>query len=181
MQLHQLIDPRLVRCGWAVTSKKHLLQTAANTLAEHCIGVDANELFECLIRREKLGSTALSMGAAIPHCRSSLCQKITVFFATLNNPVDFDATDNLPVDMVFVLMVPGQCSADHVNLLDQLSRLLCQPETAQQLRQANSDMQLYTTLLSCCERLLPTSAITPEQNSNKNFSLEPTLLKVASA
>jgi PTS system nitrogen regulatory IIA component len=153
MQLTQLIDPRLIRCNWAVSSKKQLLQVAAESLALQSIGVDAHELFECLVRREKLGSTALGLGAAIPHCRSSLCQKVTGFFATLSTPIDFDAPDQRPIDMVFVLLVPGQCSADHVDLLDQVSQLLCRPDAAQQLRQANSDMQLYTTLASLCEEL----------------------------
>ncbi len=153
MQLTQLIDPRLIRCNWAVSSKKQLLQIAAESIAQQSIGVDADELFECLTRREKLGSTALGLGAAIPHCRSSHCQKITGFFATLADPIAFDAPDLIPIDLVFVLMVPGQCSADPVVLLDQLSQLLCRPDAALQLRQANSDMQLYSTLANLCENL----------------------------
>jgi PTS system nitrogen regulatory IIA component len=153
MRLAQLIDPRLIRCHWSVNSKKQLLQNAADSIAQHSIGVDARELFECLTRREKLGSTALGLGAAIPHCRSTLCQKVTGFFASLTNPIPFDAPDLAPVDLVFVLMVPGQCSADHVELLDQLTQLLCRPDAALQLRQANSDMQLYATLVDLCEKL----------------------------
>lgn len=158
MRLTQLIDPRLIRCHWAVNSKKQLLQTAADSIAQHSIGVDAHQLFECLTRREKLGSTALGLGAAIPHCRSTLCQKVTGFFATLANPIPFDAPDSAPIDLVFVLMVPGQCSADHVELLGQLSQLLCRPDAALQLRQANSDMQLYATLIDLCENLSPTNS-----------------------
>lgn len=151
MHLAQLVDPRLIRCHWSVNSKKQLLQTAADSIAQHSIGVDSLELFECLTRREKLGSTALGFGAAIPHCRSTPCQKVTGFLATLVTPIAFDAPDLIPVDLVFVLMVPGQCSDNHVELLDQLTQLLCRPDAALQLRQANTDTQLYSTFVNLCE------------------------------
>ena len=106
MELAEIITPERVFDHVTGASKKKILETAAGLIARQFPELDPNELFDSLVAREKLGSTGLGKGIAIPHCRATHCGSAIGTFIKLESPVDFDAIDRQPVDMLFVLLVP---------------------------------------------------------------------------
>jgi len=126
-------------------SKKQLLSELANMAAEKT-GLEATVVLDALIERERLGTTGIGMGVAVPHTRLPKLKKIFCGFAT-SDPVDFDSVDNKPVDLVFVLLVPEEAGADHLKALARLSRLLRNEQTVEALRQAESAKDLYRLIL----------------------------------
>ena len=105
--------------------------------------MDYDNIFNLLIAREKLGSTGLGKGIAIPHCRAANCEEPLGTLVTLADPVDFDAPDDVPVDLLFVLLVPETAHQEHLDILANIARLFSQPEYCQRLRDANSDAALF--------------------------------------
>ncbi len=102
------------------SSKKRLLEQLAHLLAHHN-QLPEEEIFNCLFAREKLGSTGLGQGVAIPHGRTSCIQQVTGAFIRLDEAVDFDAPDNKPVNLVFALLVPEQSMNEHLDILSHLA------------------------------------------------------------
>ena len=115
------------------TSKKHLLNKLCE-LAEKKLNVNSRNLLENLTKREKLGSTAVGNGIAIPHANVSNIDKPYVFVATLLNGLDFNATDDQSVDIVFLLLAPNNEGAEHLQALALISRLLRNKELTAKLR-----------------------------------------------
>lgn len=144
MPFDTLLAPRRVRRGVDGISKKRTLEYLANVIAEDQPGMDADSLFRALIGREKLGSTGLGHGIAIPHARVGQCQGTVGALLVLNQPVDFDAIDGEPVDIVFALLVPEDATGDHLQTLAKLAELFQQPAFRDSLRRADSDQALYT-------------------------------------
>jgi PTS system nitrogen regulatory IIA component len=127
-----------IRTDVEVASKKRLLQTLAGLLAEGGPGLIADTIFERLIERERLGSTGLGHGIALPHARMrDIDQAIGAFVATAQG-VDYDASDGEPVDLAFALLVPDEATDEHLQLLAQLARLFSDPRVRQRLREAES-------------------------------------------
>ena len=110
--------------------------------------MDYDAIFDQLIAREKLGSTGLGKGIAIPHCRAANCQEPLGTLVTLEDPVDFDAPDDRPVDLLFVLLVPEAAHQEHLDILANIARLFSQPDYCERLRAAKSDAALYSTATS---------------------------------
>ena len=119
------------------TSKKHLLNKLCE-LAEKKISVKSTSLLENLTKREKLGSTAVGNGIAIPHANVSNIEKPYVFVATLVNGLDFNATDDQPVDIIFLLIAPNNDGSEHLQALALISRLLRNKELTTKLRGCKS-------------------------------------------
>ncbi len=147
-QLDQLLDPTLTFCALGGTSKKKVIETASSLITERKSALDSAELYNKLLAREKLGSTALGDGIAIPHCRLSGCQQSLGCLITLAQPVDFDAIDGQPVDIVFVLIVPEEATQEHLDMLAGLAQLLSQGKFCDALRDAGSDHALYSAAVS---------------------------------
>lgn len=124
-------------------SRKALLQYASDLLAE-TYELPARKLFDELMNRERLGSTGLGEGVAIPHCRIP-CEQIHAACLTLAEPVDYDAIDGEPVDLIFILLVPPEENSAHLELLSDLARLYGSEENRARLRHAKSDDELYET------------------------------------
>lgn len=124
-------------------SKKRVLELIANLIARDRPEVDAAELFEALIARERLGSTGFGNGIAIPHCRLPNCEAPISAVLRLEAPVDFDAIDGAPVDLLFVLVVPPAATDEHLELLRQIAGLLEREEIRSFLRNAQSNEALY--------------------------------------
>lgn len=121
------------------TSKKHLLNELSQ-LASEATGVDARTIFDSILERERLGSTGVGGGVAIPHARLDGLNAITGIFARLENPVEFDAIDDQPTDLVFLLLAPHDAGADHLKALARISRVLRKPDMRERLRKApNAD------------------------------------------
>ena len=128
-----------------VQNKKQLLNEIATALSV-AAGVEARPVFEALLQREKLGSTGLGQGIAIPHGRIAGLTKVHGVFARLSHPLAFDATDGEPVDLIFALASPPQSGADHLTALARVSRLLRDHATLVKLRGTESPDGLYAIL-----------------------------------
>jgi PTS system nitrogen regulatory IIA component len=148
MQIESLISPGRTLCGIEGGSKKRALELLANTIAQDIPEIDADELFRRLIGRERLGSTGIGHGVAIPHCRVEHCKGTVGALITLADPIDFDAIDSQPVDILFAMLVPEDAHDEHLQTLATLAGALNNPEYRQRLRKATSDEALYQAAIS---------------------------------
>lgn len=128
-------------------SKKRVLEQIANLISEQVPDLDAQVVFESFIAREKLGSTGFGNGIAIPHCRLKGCSSPVSALISLNLPVDFDAIDGEPVDLLFVLLVPEEATNQHLELLRQIASMLDQKDVRDKLRGATTNEALYQVVL----------------------------------
>jgi PTS system nitrogen regulatory IIA component len=145
MQLSEIIASNAVLPALKAGSKKQLLQELANHAAKHT-GLDARLIFETLLQREKLGSTGLGHGMAIPHGKFVALESVQGYFARLASPVEFEAIDDQPVDLVFLLLAPESAGADHLKALARISRLLRDPGLVTKLRGTDDAEGLYAIL-----------------------------------
>jgi PTS system nitrogen regulatory IIA component len=142
MLISDLLSPERIRCDVQSSSKKRLLEVISEELARDTSEFSKREIFESLIARERLGSTGLGNGVAIPHGRVKGSQHVQAAFIRLKKPVPFDAVDGQPVDLLFCLAVPEDCGEDHLKLLAQVAELFSDPEILLQLREAESPARL---------------------------------------
>lgn len=147
MQISQLLKPENVHLDIDISSKKRLLERVAEDFSELCHS-KTDHIFSGLLDRERLGSTGLGHGIAIPHTRMSDQKECCVALFRLSKPVDFDAQDREPVDLVFSLLIPEQANDEHLQILASLARLLSNPEVPVQLRQATEPEQFLNVIQS---------------------------------
>lgn len=145
MPLNDLVAPQAVLQALKVNSKKQALQELAARAAE-LSGRAEREIFDVLMQREKLGSTAIGSGIAIPHGKLPKLDRLFGLFARLDRPVDFEALDGQPVDLVFLLLAPETAGADHLKALARVARLLREPGVARMLRESRDKESLYAVL-----------------------------------
>ena len=145
MPLTSLVAPNSVIPALKVNGKKQALQELAAKAAE-LSGQNERTIFEILLQREKLGSTGVGNGIAIPHGKLPKLNKLFGLFARLERPVDFEALDGQPVDLVFLLLAPEGAGADHLKALARVARLLRDPEVARKLRDSRDAQALYAVL-----------------------------------
>ncbi|HET6468314.1 MAG TPA: PTS IIA-like nitrogen regulatory protein PtsN [Geminicoccaceae bacterium] len=126
-------------------SKRHLLQELAEAATAKG-GGDTKAILDALIQREKLGTTGVGDGIAIPHARIAGLSRLTGFFARLAKPVDFDSLDDQPVDLVFLLLAPAEAGAEHLKALARIARILRDPELCAQLREAGDVRRVHALL-----------------------------------
>ncbi len=143
MQLQSILTPDRTLYGASGSSKKRVLENIANFISENVHSLNAGELFDNLIAREKLGSTGLGDGIAIPHCRIKNCSSVTCSLVRLREPTDFDAIDGHPVDLLFILLVPEDAQEEHLAVLAYLAELFQDSEYCQRLRGADDSESLY--------------------------------------
>jgi nitrogen PTS system EIIA component len=144
-RLSDLVYPATVRAQQPVDSKRAFFPLAG-TIAAASLGLDASEVTEALLERERLGSTAFGRGMAIPHARIDGLTGVRAMFVQLSRSIDFDAIDALPVDLVVVLLSPVDAGADHLKALAQVSRFLRDDAAVARLRGARSAEALYAIL-----------------------------------
>ena len=147
MHLGDLIAPEAVIPSLKVKSKKQLL-TELSAHAARVAGLPERDIFDVLLQRERLGSTGLGQGVAIPHGKMAGLKRIVGVFARLPEPVDFDAVDGRPVDIVFLLLAPEGAGADHLKALARIARVLRDEKTAELLRSARDESALRALLTS---------------------------------
>ncbi|MHC6227186.1 PTS IIA-like nitrogen regulatory protein PtsN [Pseudomonas sp. X10] len=128
-------------------SKKRVLQETATLIAREVPELEMEDIFEKLVAREKLGSTGFGNGIAIPHCRLEACTSPVSALIQLATPIDYDAIDGAPVDLLFVLLVPEAATDAHLELLRQIASMLDRKEVRDRLRAANSSEALYQVVL----------------------------------
>lgn len=146
MHLIDLLTPSRVAAGVGVTSTKRLLEMLSGMLADGAGPEMERRVFESLCAREKLGSTGLGRGIAIPHGRTVDLPNAVGAFVRLSEPIDFNALDGKPVDLVFALAVPEHFSNQHLLLLSQLAEMFSDTRFSESLRQAGDSAALYALL-----------------------------------
>jgi PTS system nitrogen regulatory IIA component len=131
-----------ITVGLQVTSKKKLLEYAAEKFAQRLPQLDAGQIFTTLIDREKLGSTGIGHGVALPHGRIEGLNEVVGIFLQLQQPIDFDAADHLPVNIVFALLVPQDATEEHLKLLADLAAIFRDDEKREKLLHASDISQI---------------------------------------
>jgi PTS system nitrogen regulatory IIA component len=143
--LSDLLAPDAVLPTLKVNSKKQAIQELAEKAAA-LAGLPEREIFETLLQRERLGSTGVGNGIAIPHGKLPKIGRLFGLFARLERPIDFDALDSEPVDLVFLLLAPEAAGADHLKALARVARVLRDPQTAAKLRATRDGAALHALL-----------------------------------
>lgn len=146
MQIHNLISPNRIDCSVHANSKKRLLQVLSVLLQQDASEVDDQAAFQSLFDRERLGSTGVGNGVALPHGRVKGLREAVGAFAILKDAMDFEAIDNLPVKLVFALLVPEEATEEHLQLLGQLAKLFSEQENREMLLHAKSCEDVYNFL-----------------------------------
>lgn len=154
MLISDLLSPESICCDVHSSSKKRLLEIISQQLARNSEDLSAREIFESLCARERLGSTGLGKGVAIPHGRVKGNRSIQASFIRLKKPLQFDSADGEPVDLLFAMTVPENCNEDHLKLLAQVAELFSDPELLKALREAKSSSSLLQ-LLSNSHQVAP--------------------------
>jgi nitrogen PTS system EIIA component len=145
MEMTELITPQSVVAGLRVATKRQLLQELAKRAAP-LARLDEKVIFETLVERERLGSTGIGGGTAVPHGRLPKLERMFAFFARLEKPIPFESVDDQPVDLVFLLLTPDTAGADHLKALARVSRLLRDSATCTKLRGTDRADALYALL-----------------------------------
>ena len=145
MSLNDLVAPNAIIPALKVNSKKQVLHELAARAAT-LSGQSERAIFDVLMQREKLGSTAVGNGIAIPHGKMPGLTRLFGLFARLDRPIDFEALDNQPVDLIFLLLAPEGAGADHLKALARIARLLRDPNIAHKLRGSHDAESLYAVL-----------------------------------
>lgn len=145
VDLHDLLTPDGIIASLKATNKKDALQELA-AIAAAKTGLDEREIFNMLLQRERLGSTGLGRGIAIPHVKLNALREIVCLFARLDVPIEYDSHDGEPVDLVFMLLAPEDASGDHLKALARISRLVREPSILDDLRNASDAAALHSAL-----------------------------------
>jgi len=145
MEIVDLITLEGVVPNLRATSKKQALQELARRAAE-ITGLAERAIFDVLVERERLGTTGVGNGIAIPHGKLASLTRIYGLFARLDKPIDFDSIDEQPVDLIFLLLAPESAGADHLKALARISRLLRDKAVCEKLRGTDSAEGLYALL-----------------------------------
>jgi PTS system nitrogen regulatory IIA component len=145
MTLTDLLSPAAVISPLRANGKKQALQELAQHAAT-LTGLPERELFEALLQRERLGSTGIGEGIAIPHGRMPGIDRLIGLFARTEKPIDFDALDGQPVDIIFVLIAPEGAGADHLKALARVARVLRNQSVLEQVRQVRDPAAIYAIL-----------------------------------
>ncbi|MFP5514597.1 MAG: PTS IIA-like nitrogen regulatory protein PtsN [Alphaproteobacteria bacterium] len=140
-----LISPHAILPNLKASNKKQALQEMARKASE-LTGQHERAIFDVLLERERLGTTGVGHGIAIPHGKLSSLDRVHGVFARLERPIDFDAIDEQPVDLIFLLLAPEQAGADHLKALARVSRLLRDQSMCEKLRGAQSGDAMYALL-----------------------------------
>lgn len=145
--LAQILTPERTLSGAPASSKKRALEMAAQFISKDVTSLDPDDLFSSLLARERLGSTALGQGIALPHSRMKNCPQAIGALLTLQQPIDFEAADDQPVDILFVLIVPEEATQEHLNILAMLAEQFSDPTYARALRAATTSQGLFQAAL----------------------------------
>ncbi|MCZ2723032.1 PTS sugar transporter subunit IIA [Marinomonas sp. 15G1-11] len=142
MSLITMLKPELVLAKQNIVSKKRVLENIASAVSNrlHC---DESAIYSGLLAREKLGSTGIGEGIAIPHCRLESANNAAILVMSLESPIDFDSIDRKPIDLIFALIVPpSECDA-HLETLAQIAQLAQSPNGLNALREAQTNDSLF--------------------------------------
>jgi len=145
MDIGNIITSECIIPSLHATTKKQCLQELADSASE-LTGLPQRTIFETLLQRERLGSTGLGHGIAVPHVKFKDLEDIVCIFARANKPIDFEAPDDNPVDLIFLLLAPEHASGDHLKALSRISHMLREPNISSQLRNLNDTKKILQLL-----------------------------------
>jgi PTS system nitrogen regulatory IIA component len=145
MEIADLITPRSVLAQLRATNKKQAIQELAKR-ASVMTGIHERTIFDVLIERERLGTTGIGMGIGIPHGKLPGLTRLYGLFARLERPIPFEAIDEQPVDLLFLLLAPEAAGADHLKALARIARLLRDQDVAKKLRASRDAQAIYSVL-----------------------------------
>lgn len=151
LELATVVPPGGVIGHLRVANKKQALQELA-TRAAHLTGVHERTIFDILLERERLGTTGVGQGIAIPHGKLDQIDHLFGLFARLDDPIDFEAIDEQPVDLIFLLLAPQESGADHLKALAKVSRLLRDRDVCEKIRQSDGDEAIYAVLTGAAQQ-----------------------------
>lgn len=143
LTIDNILAPELTLCRVAASSKKRALEFIAEQINQQDNTLSETQIFNNLISRERLGSTGIGQGIAIPHCRLEGLDHVVGVLMTLEESVEFDAIDNQPVDLIFALIVPKEATSEHLELLSQLAEKFNERSFCDRLRQCEDARTLY--------------------------------------
>ena len=146
MRVSDILEPDRVRPDLQLTSKKRVLETLSELLAAGDPAVSESATLDALFARERLGSTCLGHGVAVPHERVASVEETKGAFLRLDKALDFDSSDGQPVDLVFGLLVPEESGDEHVRILSELTRRLGNEEVRARIRSAGSARDIWDLL-----------------------------------
>ena len=146
MQLSEILTTSCTSCDVAVTSKKRILEKICQLAAEQVSDVEQDELLDSLLDREKMGSTGIGNGIAIPHGRLPNASKAVAVLITTEKTIDFDAIDNREVDVFVALFVPEDSCKEHLDTLQNIARLFSDKKMLKQVRKCNDNQALYNLI-----------------------------------
>jgi PTS system nitrogen regulatory IIA component len=158
MRITEILIPEQIVIGAAASSKKRVLEQLSELLAHGTDDLDATEIFNRLLARERLGSTSLGDGVAIPHARMGGNQYTLAAFMRLEQGINFDAADQRPVDLFFALLVPEESTETHLQLLAQLAEMFRDQKLCTRLREAKDPDILLEILREWEQASIPTGA-----------------------
>lgn len=150
MELVDILRPNRVAAGLKASNKKQLLEHLARWAGSEA-GIPSETIFETVMGRERLGTTGIGYGIAVPHARLPGLRESAGFFARLHPPVDFQAIDGAPVDLVFLLLTPREAGVEHLKSLANVSRALRNPGICARLRGAETADALYAVLVGSAQ------------------------------
>ncbi|MEZ8825531.1 PTS IIA-like nitrogen regulatory protein PtsN [Vibrio sp. 10N.261.55.A7] len=147
MQLSEVLSLNCTKSAVQCTSKKRALEMISEIVANQT-GQNSTELFECMLSREKVGSTGIGNGIAIPHARMNSSDHAIAVLLQCEEPIEFDAIDNRPVDLLFALLVPEEQCKEHLKTLSSMAARLNDKQVLKQLRNAQNDEELYNIMIN---------------------------------
>lgn len=146
MQLDKLLTPERISCQQSVASKKRALEMMCELLAAGQSNLDESQIFSCMLERERLGSTGVGHGVAIPHSRMQGVEEALVAVAVLDEGIDYDAIDDQNVDILFALLVPQECTEEHLQILASAAEMFSDTDVCEALRKAQNEQEIYQVI-----------------------------------
>ncbi|GGO68997.1 PTS IIA-like nitrogen regulatory protein PtsN [Bowmanella pacifica] len=147
MEIKDILTPDCTVCAVQGTSKKRILESISEIAAQHLSDIDQDAILTSLLNREKMGSTGIGCGIAIPHGRLAGLNNVTAILVTSQPSVAFEAIDNQPVDIFFAILVPEDQAQGHLQTLATIAAKLNDKETVKKLRHAQSDQELFKAIV----------------------------------
>ncbi len=147
MRISNILTPERMLCHVEITSKKRALEYFSKLLAQESSKLTSYEILDSLLGRERIGTTAIGKGIAIPHARVTQSQVTLAAFLQLEKGIDYDAPDKQPVDLLFALMVPKDSTEEHLNILAQLAGMFSEKQFCEKLRRIQGCREKFNLLI----------------------------------
>ena len=146
MEIKDILHPDCTLCAVQGTSKKRVLELISQIANQHLIDIDQATILSSLTCREKMGSTGIGNGIALPHGRLQELENVMAIVVTSKKPIDYDAIDNAPVDIFFAILVPEDKASEHLGTLSAIATKLNNKDTLSLMRQAKTDQELFEAI-----------------------------------